>query len=162
MPKWLAKASDEGLSHCTCAASLAGLSGQLDCPWCGCGWMISCATCRKAFIFARVVEIDQSYEDFVRTDLLGRGLLEVDETEVREGAAWLVETFADFAVGDTVIYLDGCYIRADQRPIAFEGLYAKHDHPEAPQTLALRQGRPLIELLGSPQWWFDRERPDRD
>lgn len=162
MPKWLAKANDEGVSHCACAASLAGVSGQLDCPWCGCGWMIPCATCRRAFTFARVVEIDQSYEDLVRTDLLDRGLPEVDETDVREGAAWLAETFADFAVGDTVIYLDGCYFRADQRPLAFEGLYAAHDHPEPPQTAAARDSRSPDEDLGRPQWWFERQRPDRD
>lgn len=162
MPRWLAKANDEGLSHCACPSSPAALPGQFDCPWCGCGWLIPCATCGKAFTFARVVEIDQPYEDLMRADLLARGLPEVDEAEVRAGAAWLTETFADFAVGDTVIYLDGCYFRADQRPLAFEGLYAVHDHPEPPQTAAARDGRSPDEDLGRARWWFDRERPDRD
>jgi hypothetical protein len=162
MTKWLCKASDDGLSHCACQAPLAALPGQLDCPWCGCGWMIACATCHKAFTFARVVEIDRSHEDLVRADLLDRGLPEVDAAEVRDGVAWLAETFADFEVGDTVVYLDGRYVRADPRPVAFEGLYAAHDHPGPPQVAAARAGRPLTEDLGRPQWWFDRERPDRD
>lgn len=162
MPKWLCKANDEGLSHCGCTAPLAALPGQADCPWCGCGYMISCAICQRAFTFARVVDIEQSYEDLLRTDLLDRDLAEVDETEVRAVAAWLAETLADFDAGDIVVYLDGCYIRTDQRPVAFEGLYAVHDHSEAPQAAAVRDSRPLTEDLGRPQWWFDRERPDRN
>lgn len=54
--KFFFKADDDVLSHCTCTDAPAQSSSQLDCPWCGCGWLISCATCGKAFTFAEVRE----------------------------------------------------------------------------------------------------------
>lgn len=162
MAKWLTKANNDGLSHCACRDALAALPGQADCPWCGCGWMISCGTCRKAFVFATVVETDASHEDIVRSEFLASRRTHHDEADIREAAAWMAEAVADFAVGDRVIYLDGWYFRADQGPLAFDGLFAAHDHPEPPQTAAVRQGRPVTTDLTRVQWWRDRERSDRD
>ena len=55
MVKYIAKANNDVLSHCQCADTLAAGPAQLDCPWCGCGWLFSCIKCRKAFTFGRVV-----------------------------------------------------------------------------------------------------------
>ncbi|HJN76044.1 MAG TPA: hypothetical protein QGF58_19085 [Myxococcota bacterium] len=53
MTRFLIKDSDDLLSFCKCDTGLVGVPGQLDCPWCGCGWMLSCIDCRKSFVFAR-------------------------------------------------------------------------------------------------------------
>ncbi len=58
MPKFLFKANDDVLSYCSCVGEPAMSTGQLDCPWCGCGWLISCAKCGKAFTYAVVRETD--------------------------------------------------------------------------------------------------------
>jgi hypothetical protein len=158
--KWLTKANDEGVSHCTCTGALAALPAQADCPWCGCGWMIACAACERAYTFARVVEIDGTYEALARQDIHRFSGTEPADAEVKAVANWLRETFADKAVGDVVVHLDGEYLRADQ-PVDFTGLYAHHRHDVPPQIAALRGGLPVSEDLISSDWWRERERPDR-
>ena len=69
------KANDEVLSFCACQQPLVALPGQLDCPWCGCGWLASCIECRKAFTFAKVVDVDLTYEQIVRRDAINRGAI---------------------------------------------------------------------------------------
>ena len=44
---YLKKASNELISHCGCEESRISYPAQMDCPWCGCGWLFSCITCRK-------------------------------------------------------------------------------------------------------------------
>src|SRR5262249_6838134 len=62
---YLRKASDELVSHCRCAESEALITspGQMDCPWCGCGWLFICSRCRKAFTFAEGVEVNESWDE---------------------------------------------------------------------------------------------------
>jgi hypothetical protein len=47
---YLRKANDDFVSHCKCpkADSLISSPGQMDCPWCGCGWLFICSRCNKA------------------------------------------------------------------------------------------------------------------
>jgi hypothetical protein len=105
MIKLLAKANDDVLSHCQCSASLASLPGQLDCPWCGCGWLISCTHCRQAFTYARVVEVDTEYTTYIQEDRRRDGYSDDDDpAELRDSAAWLEEALADIPVGATVVY----------------------------------------------------------
>jgi hypothetical protein len=109
MVKYITKANNDVLSHCQCDNEIAAGPSQLDCPWCGCGWLISCMKCRKAFTFARVVDVDRSYADIVREDFANRGET-VGEDEIEHGAEWMAGAMADLTVGDTVVYLDGSYL----------------------------------------------------
>jgi len=162
MIKLLAKADDKVLSHCQCEASLASLPGQLDCPWCGCGWLICCTDCRKAFTYARVVEVDTEYETFVRGDRQRGGYADYADEDIQREAEALEGMLADFAPGQTVVYLDGAYFALDEAIEQFEGLYANHSFPRMPHAAALEAPDQLMAVLGDKTYWFDRELSDRD
>ena len=161
MVKWFAKANDDVLSHCRCTVALAATTGQLDCPWCGCGWLISCMECRKAFTFAKIVEVDFTYEQLLADDWRKRGH-QSDPPDASGFAAWLERALARFPVGATIVYLDGDYFSPDETDIAFEGLYAHHKFDRLPHAIALSQPSYLDDTLGDSAYWLERERPDRN
>jgi hypothetical protein len=160
VPKYLIKANDEVLSFCKCHQPLAALPGQLDCPWCGCGWLVSCIDCRKAFAFAKVVEVDLTYESIVRRDSENCGVaLTDDEVSERAGmVAWMMEPLA---LGEMVAYLDGCFIALDDPDLHFAGIFARHDLDTLPQVAA-RTDIGRLDTLKDSEYWLQRERPDRD
>jgi hypothetical protein len=162
MIKWFAKANDSVISHCRCISALAATNGQLDCPWCGCGWMISCIVCRKGFIFARIVEIESTYEEVLATDTRNRGLKNVTAAAIADCASWMRDTLAPFPVGETIVYLDGGYFEVDARNIEFEGIYARHTLDRLPHTISLEKPDYLRHVLGDPNYWYERERPNRN
>ena len=161
MVKFIFKANDDVLSHCRCADEPAMSSGQMDCPWCGCGWLISCSKCAKAFTYAVVKETDVPLEELGRRDAERRGLTSVTDQECEAWAARMAEAFEPFEVGDIVVYLDGEYWPLGTRNVRFEGYYATHDLVELPHAKALRDPNALRAILGAKSYWFERERPDR-
>ena len=160
MVKYLAKANNDVLSFCTCEKPLAAGPSQLDCPWCGCGWLICCMDCGKAFVFAEVVDVDRTYEDIVGADFRRRGY-NLEEDEIKGAARWMAEAMEPFRLGDIVVYLDGCYFPVRERDIDFEGDFAEHRFDRLPHFLALERKEALVEALGGKSYWFERERPDR-
>jgi hypothetical protein len=160
MIKLLAKANDDVLSHCRCTSSLASIPGQLDCPWCGCGWLIGCTQCRRVFTYACVVEVDTDYQAHVQSDRRRGGYADFDPPELADCASWLEDTLADIPVGATVVYLDGMYFEVDDKPGRFEGIYALHDLPCLPHHAALTDPAGLRATLGEPSYWVDRARPE--
>ena len=160
MIKYVGKANDDVLSFCTCQDALADVPGQLDCPWCGCGWMIGCMKCRKAFVYGRVVEIDSDYVTLVREDTRTSGF-ERDADEIRDIAEWMGAAMADFEVGQMVVYLDGYYLPIDTAG-EIEGLYARHTFSSLPHKDAHLAPGVLEATLGDVRYWTDRERPERD
>ena len=160
--KFFFKANDDVLSHCRCEDASAMSSGQLDCPWCGCGWMIACSQCTKSFTFAEVRETETPLIELGRREVEARGLKGISDEQIADWAEGLAETLAYFEVGDIVVYLDGSYWTVDSTDIAFDGLYASHDLARLPHAEALRDPAHLRRLLGNPRYWLDRERPDRE
>jgi predicted RNA-binding Zn-ribbon protein involved in translation (DUF1610 family) len=159
MVKYIAKANNDVLSHCQCDATLAAGPAQLDCPWCGCGWLISCIKCRKAFTYARVIDVDRTYADIVREDFKSRGS-DDDEEDIVHGVQWMAEALAEFAVGDIVVYLDGSYLKLDTANFAYDGWFAQHDFDRLPHAEALTNPATLRDTLGDQQYWLDRELTD--
>lgn len=162
MPKFLFKASDAVLSHCGCTDAPASSTSQLDCPWCGCGWLIGCLNCRKAFTFAEVRETEIPLVEFARRDAAARGLTDISEAEFEEWAAEMAEMLDVFDVGDIVVYLDGGYFTVDSADVEFEGYFAAHRLDRLPHAEALQDPAMLDRVLGDKRYWLDRERPDRD
>lgn len=156
MIKLLAKANDDVLSHCQCSTSLASIPGQLDCPWCGCGWLIGCTQCRRVFTYARVVEVDTDYKTYIQTDRRLGEFAEFDPFELEDCASWLEETLADIPVGKTVVYLDGLYFDVEADLGAFEGLYALHELQRLPHFEALTRPEVLRATLGVRSYWLER------
>ena len=162
MVKYLFKANDEVISHCQCVGQPAASTGQLDCPWCGCGWMISCTKCGKAFVYGEIRHTEVPIIDIVRRDVKQRGLKTVTETEIRECAEAMEQEFKRFRAGTTVIYLDGSYFAVSTKNISFKGYYAKHKFTTLPHADALKRPEVLRATLGERSYWLDRELPNRE
>jgi len=160
--KFLFKANDDVLSFCTCENAPAMSTGQLDCPWCGCGWMIACSRCTKSFIFAEVRETDLSLIELGRREVAARGIEGITEAQIVEWAEGMAETLDAFEIGDVVVYLDGSYFTVGSTDIAFDGYYASHKLDRLPHAEALEDAGRLRAVLGDQQYWLDRERPDRE
>jgi hypothetical protein len=83
---YLQKANDDFVSHCRCHRGDALISSpaQMDCPWCGCGWLFTCGVCRKAFAFAEGVEINESWEETAERDVRAFFRRDPEPKEVQE------------------------------------------------------------------------------
>ena len=160
--KFFFKANDDVLSHCRCEGAPAQSTGQLDCPWCGCGWMIPCSRCGKSFTFAEVREIEIPLIELGRREAEARGLKGVSDEEITGWAEAMAEKLDCFEVGDIVAYLDGSYWAVDATDIAFDGYFASHNLARLPHAEALGDPAHLDRVLGDPKYWFERERPDRE
>lgn len=159
---WLARSRSDVCCHCTCKQGLVGIPGQMDCPWCGCGWLLSCIKCRKAFTFAKPVRVEQSAEELAEADFRAMFKRKPSKKEVAEWAGSLLEFFGDLEEGLEYCYLDGALIPTNETEIKFEGLFAKHSLKKLPQVLALTKPGILETTLASPEYWTSRERPNRD
>jgi len=158
---YLAKASDDLVSHCRCETALVALPGQLDCPWCGCGWLFSCVDCRKAFTFAQAIEVDEPWDALARRDLRRRANREPDDLEVRRWVNWMRELLADVELGERYVYLDGELFRSDVSALAFDGWYARHELELLPQVAALADPQVLAALLTNREYWLARRLPGK-
>mgnify|MGYP003649147198 FL=1 len=160
--KFFFKANDDVLSYCSCTGQPAMSSGQLDCPWCGCGWMIACSKCTKSYTFAEVRETDVPMEELGRREVKAMGLTTVTDQEITEWAEAMEETLSHFDIGDIVVYLDGSYWTVDSEDIAFDGYFASHKLDRLPHAEALFEPESLQALLGDKKYWLDRELADRE
>lgn len=57
-------------------------------------------------------------------------------------------------LGETYVYLDGCYIPAKDKDIKFEGLYANHKFKVLPQVSALEDVSFIPATLENPEYWY--------
>ena len=157
MPKFIFKANDDVISHCDCKDVPAMSSGQMDCPWCGCGWLICCSKCNKAFTFGEVREVESSLIDIGKAEVEARGIADVvDEDEIAEWAEGMRSEFEAYDVGQILVYLDGEYFPINETNIEFDGMYATHQFEVLPHRLALSDPAALETVLGDPKYWEDR------
>jgi hypothetical protein len=159
--KYLEKANNDTLSFCQCESALASVPGQLDCPWCGCGYLISCTYCRKSFTYARVVEIDMTYAEILTADRK-RGGYDATVDVVKSQADWLADVMQDFETGDLVVYFDGFFLKLDAADLELEGIFADHRLARLPHYDALSEPVALVGTLGNVEYWLSRERADRE
>ena len=157
MTKFLFKANNDVLSHCECEGEPAMSTGQLDCPWCGCGWLITCSKCQKAFTYAVIKETDLSMVEIGVREVESRGLTDsVTQEEIEEWAEAMSEDLDRFEVGDIVVYLDGEYLSLQATDVSFDGYYAHHDFDKLPHALALNNPDVLSDTFSDAKYWQDR------
>jgi hypothetical protein len=150
---YLVKDSNDLISWCQCPEALASFPGQLDCPWCGCGWLFTCIACRKAFTFARAVQVDRSLEELGTSDLQGRwGKAEPDSVVEWVGA--MTELLDGLEVGKRYVYLDGHFLAETDFPFAGTGWHSRHAFERAPQVDALSDRGVIDRLLANPEYWM--------
>jgi hypothetical protein len=154
---YLVKANDDLISHCTCARAMVGAPGQMDCPWCGCGWLFVCRTCRKAFTFARAEEVDQTWQELAHKDLDGKWGRQPTSREIKEWIGLMKILLKELEVGKEYVYIDGWVFPTDARNLQFEGWHAHHELDVIPQRGALSDRMILERTLDSREYWEGRK-----
>ena len=157
MPKIVLKANNDLISFCTCAEAMA-TTGQLDCPWCGCGWLFTCTQCRKAFTFGVVAESDLTPRQ-IGQRLQSSDPASVDEEDAEGAWEWLEYELEPLSVGQTVIYLDGAIRPVDTENLTFNGWCARHEFTRLPHK-TVKDRADLDAFFGDKNYWLDRELPE--
>src|SRR5258706_13992899 len=101
---FLTKANSDMISHCKCESALIGAPAQMDCPWCGCGWLFVCAKCRKVFTFARAEEVLFSWEQLAHNDLDGKCGRQPTAEEIEEWIELMQILLKGIQVGKQYVY----------------------------------------------------------
>ena len=133
-------------------------TSQMDCPWCGCGWLISCSECRKAFTYGVIKETDSTLLYLARREATIRGIIEdLVEADLCDWADSMDDELSRFEVGEHVVYFDGCYFPVTSEPVQFNGLYSEHDLECIPHWDAMTDPHYLDQTLGNQQYWRERK-----
>lgn len=152
---YLAKApGPHPVSFCACSPdeALIAAPGQMDCPWCGCGWLFSCTLCRKAFTFAVAVETPFSLRELARGDVQRFGAQ--PSIPIIDGWVRSMGVLLDGLVcGERYVYLDGVVHRANPSAgVRFTGQYGAHSLTVLPQCAPGATGESLSEVLDRDYW----------
>jgi hypothetical protein len=160
---YLRKANDDFVSHCKCdkADALIASPGQMDCPWCGCGWLFICSRCRKAFTFAEVVEVDESWEEMADRTLRNLYQREPEPGDAEEWIGFMKILLKDIRPGDQYVYFDGWVVPTTAERINFEGWHSRHDLEFVPHVCALHDPEVCTGLLSSREYW-ESTMPERE
>ena len=150
---YLAKANDALVSFCSCQRAYIAYPSQLDCPWCGCGWLFACASCRMAFTFALGVEVDETWEQLARRDLVGLGIGEPSSEDINGWVEAVPSMLQEVEVGRLYVWFDGMILPIDAGGVNLRGYYARHRHGFVPQMAALRDKSVVENILSNEQYW---------
>ena len=152
---YLRKANDDFVSHCKCARTEALISspGQMDCPWCGCGWLFGCRQCRKAFTFAEGVEVDESWEEAGDRDVRALYQRDPETGEVEEWVECMKALLKGVEPGGLYVYFDGHVISTTAQNLRIEGWHSNHQLDFVPQVAAMDDPSIRTDLLGSVDYW---------
>jgi hypothetical protein len=150
---YLTKANDDLVSHCRCQQALITYPPQMDCPWCGCGWLFTCIECRKAFTFARGIMVDESWEQTAERDLRNRFKQPAKAEHITQWVTAMKQLLADIQVGEEYVYLDGFFIPKNATAIEVEGWHARHDLPYVPQVAAMSDRAIVSKILADRAYW---------
>jgi len=131
----------------------------MDCPWCGCGWLFTCITCRKAFTFAEAVELDTTWEQLAKEDLLGRWHEEPSKEDIASWITAMQEILADIVIGQTYLIIDGSVFPVTTTDVMFDGWHAHLEFSVPPQVEALTDRNPLNSQLGNREYWTVNAHP---
>ena len=154
---FLAKANNDLISHCSCEATFVAAPAQMDCPWCGCGWLFICPKCRKAFTFARAEKCDLTWEQLAHNDLDGKYGKQPSQEDIDEWIGFMKMLTKDVQLGKQYVYIDGWVFPTDETELRFEGVHAWHDLAVVPQEAALSDRQSLDQTLGNRRYWDERK-----
>jgi hypothetical protein len=130
--------------------------GQADCPWCGCGWLFTCLRCRKAFTFARGIEVEETLEELALRDFGP----DTDSDLLADWVADMRSLLAKVEVGERYVYLDGRVHPARLGSVEFSGWYASHRFAHLPQVVAEGARAALDAELGQESYWRTNALPE--
>ena len=153
---YLRKANDDCISHCRCvpADALISSPSQMDCPWCGCGWLFICSRCRKAFTFAEPVEVNESWQETAERTIRSLNQREPKLGEVEEWIGFMKILLNGIRLGEQYVYLDGWVIPTAAKGIHIDGWHSRHDLDFVPHVVALDNSEGSTGLLASRDYWL--------
>jgi hypothetical protein len=159
---YLERDDSELVCHCNCDNALITFPPQMDCPWCGCGWLFTCIECRKAFTFARGVKVKDSWEELARRDLANRSGSKPSKEDISGWVVAMKELMAGVQVGERYVCFDGYFVQVDEPSLRFEGWHSRHKLDFVPQVAALKDPSITQRILSNPEYWRSRalENPD--
>ena len=152
---YLVKDSDMLVSHCRCTNAPITFPPQMDCPWCGCGWLFTCLNCRKSFTFARGIELDEGWDELAMRDMSGRGGKAPSAEDVREWIQFMQIYLKGVRPGRRYVALDGWVLDAEEKGIRFEGWHSTHQLACVPQVEAVNDQTILQNILANRRYWED-------
>lgn len=153
---FLKKANDDLVSHCKCEPGWISAPAQMDCPWCGCGWLFACPKCRHAYTFAVAAPCDLTWEELAHLDLDTRYSEPPTEEDVDLWIELMQQMTEDLEEGQQYVYFDGWAIPVDAEGFDVEGVYADHQLPAVPQAVALEEPAIVEEVLANETYWRER------
>jgi len=118
---YLRKVNDDVVSHCKCDDGRISFPPQLDCPWCGCGWLFACITCRKAFTFVEAVELETTWIELAREDIRNKWKEEPSDDDVASWIKAMKEILGDIELGERYVIIDGAVLKTDTENVEFDG-----------------------------------------
>ncbi len=155
----LKKANDDVISFCSCGDGRVTFPAQMDCPWCGCGWLFTCINCRKAFTFAEGVETEANWEDLAREDIRRRGNEDPSNNDVASWVQGMKENTKDVRAGVRYVVIDGSVVPADATNIEINGWHTRHNFTKVPQEEA-RSDKSILDVqLGNREYWTKHALP---
>ncbi|PQO36840.1 hypothetical protein C5Y96_06650 [Blastopirellula marina] len=153
---FLKKANDDLVSHCKCEPFWISAPAQMDCPWCGCGWLFACPKCRRAYTFAVAAACDLTWEELAHLDLDTRYSEPPSDEDVDLWIEYMKQMTEDLEEGQQYVYLDGWAIPVDAEEFDLEGVYADHQLECVPQAAALHEPSIIEEVLANEDYWHER------
>jgi len=152
---YLRKLNDDMVSHCHCPSDDAWISspGQMDCPWCGCGWLFICGRCGKAFTFAEAFETSEPWAQIAARVMPQFGDSKPTSAKVDSWIQFMKILLKEITSGQTYVYLDGWVISTRAKGVHLDGWHSRHDLDFVPQVVELAGESAIDEVLGSPDYW---------
>ncbi len=154
---YLKKYNDDLVSHCKCETAIAAYPPQMNCPWCGCGWLLTCIECRKAFTFAVGVELDTTWEELAKKDIEKRNHTEATQEDISNWVESMKEILEVVEVGKSYVCLDGYIIPTDAHCVDIEGWMSKHEFKFVPHVKALKDRSVIDKYLSNSEYWYKNE-----
>jgi hypothetical protein len=153
---YLIKDNDELCSHCTCETAYITFPPQMGCPWCGCGWLFTCTSCQKAFTFARAIEVDESWKELARRDLVGKWTDTPSDEDIDAWIEAMQAILSNVEIGKQYVCLDGLIIPTDASRVRFQGWHSEHDLEFVPHVAALDDYFVMENILCNRDYWQSR------
>jgi isocitrate lyase len=125
----------------------------MDCPWCGCGWLFICGSCRKVFSFAEAFETSESWAQIAERVMPRYGERKPTKAEVNDWIESMETLLQEVTVGQTYLYLDGWVISTDSDGVHLDGWHSSHDLDAVPHLAALAGTKAVDDVLGSIDYW---------
>jgi hypothetical protein len=157
---YLVRASDRLVCHCRCDPAYITFPPQMDCPWCGCGWLFTCTKCRKAFTFARGIVLNEPWRATALRDLAGKWGRDPEEDEIEQWIEAMQVILKDVVEGQEYVCVDGWVIGADEEAVVMDGWHSRHELPFVPHVAALTDPEIMESILSNRDYWHETQLAD--